>query len=77
MWLIITKSLVVSSEHVIYIYLVAYMVIPCRVENYRVKCRLTYAVGCKSAPPLKQYPPAFRNFTLGWNSYVLTHHVVG
>ena len=52
------------------------MIITCKVENYEVKCSLTYAVGCNPPPPLKQYSPASLNFTLGWNSYVLTHHVV-
>ena len=46
MRLTVTKSLfVVSSKHV-HNYQVASMVIPCRVDNLKVKCRLTYAVGC-------------------------------
>ena len=28
-------------------------------------------------PPLKQYRPSSLNFTPGWNSYILTDHVVG
>ena len=37
----------VNSKPVIYIYFAAPMVIPCRVRNYKLKCKLTYAVGCK------------------------------
>ena len=46
-WLTVTKSLVVSSKPVIYIYQVASVVIPYRMDNYKLKCRLTYAVGYK------------------------------
>ena len=47
LWLTATRLLVVSSKPVIYIYEVAPMVIPCRVGNYKLKGKLTYAVGCK------------------------------
>ena len=35
----------VSSKAVIYTYYVASMVIPCRVGNYKLKCKLTYVEG--------------------------------
>ena len=38
-WLTVTRLLVVSSKPVIYTYLVASMVIPCRVGNYKLKCK--------------------------------------
>ena len=47
MWLTVTRLLVVSSKPVIYIYKVTSMVISCRVGNYKLKCKLTYAVGCR------------------------------
>ena len=37
----------VNSKPVIYIYEVASMAIPCRVDNYELKSKLKYAVGCK------------------------------
>ena len=36
MWLTVTRLLVVSIERVIYIYYVTSMVIPCRVDNYKL-----------------------------------------
>ena len=40
--------------------------------------RWAVSVGCKCPPPpLKQYPAIFLKFIIGWNSYVLNHHVVG
>ena len=47
MWSTATRLLVVSSKPVIYTCLVASMVIPCRVGSYKLKCKLTYAVGSK------------------------------
>ena len=47
MWLRFTRLLVVSSKPVIYTHLVVSMDIPRRVGNYKLKCMLTYAVGCK------------------------------
>ena len=38
-WLPITSLLVVSSKPVIYSYYVASMVTPCRVGNYKLKCK--------------------------------------
>ena len=37
----------VNSKPVIYIYQVVSMVSPCRVDDSKLKCKLTYAVGCK------------------------------
>ena len=37
----------VNSKPAIYIYLVASIVILCRVDNYKLKGKLTYAVVCK------------------------------
>ena len=47
MWLTVTRLLMISSKPVIYIYEGASMVIPCRVGDYKLKCKLTYAVGSK------------------------------
>ena len=50
-------TFVICYKHVIYIFF-ASMVIPCRVDNYKVKSRLTNTVGCKCPPLLKQHPPS-------------------
>ena len=37
----------VNNKLMVCIYLVASMVIPCMVGNYKLKYKLTYAVGCE------------------------------
>ena len=41
------------------------MVIPCRVDNYKLKCKLTYAVGCKCSHPAQAIPSQLSEFQSG------------